>query len=132
FGREEHLDRLSRRREPGFDALACARELRCRLAAVLVSLAEQPLAVYCMEPAPPEPVEPETESIELSFLVLHHPQYDLGRRVVTGVLEDLLDTPQRTGARLCELVLAEVDQLRVVEVNRRLVRHEVAHQRVAV
>ena len=53
-------------------------------------------------------------------------------RVVAEIVEALPDAAQRSRPGLGELVLAEVDQGRVVQVDAGLVGHEVAHQWVAV
>jgi hypothetical protein len=101
-------------------------------AAVLVGLAEQPLTVNGVQGPSPQTAKWQAEAGEFLVLPFGHPQDDLGGGVVARVFEAFLHTAQRPRPGLGEVVLAEVDQGGVVEVDGGLVRHEVAHQRVAV
>src|SRR5450755_97525 len=132
FRGEEQLDWLGGGGEPGLDALAGAGQFRCGLTAVLVGLAEQALAVDGVQGPSPQAAEGQAETGELVFLVVGHPQDDLGRGVVTGTVEYLPDPAQGPWPGLGELVLAEADDAGVVQVDGGLVGHEVAHQREAV
>src|SRR5262249_40506963 len=67
--REKQLDRRGRLRKPGFNALAGAGKLRRGLAAILVCLAKQPLAVDGVQRPTPQAVEWQTKPRHFLFLV---------------------------------------------------------------
>src|ERR1700722_13905549 len=53
---------------------AVARQVRVRLARVLVRLAKQALAVNRVQPTTEQPLEIQTEAVELFLLAVDHPQ----------------------------------------------------------
>ncbi len=74
--------------------------------------------------------EVRSESRELAVLALDHPHDDrVASHAGACVREDLADAALGAGPGDGEVVLAEVDQLRVVDVDRQLVGHERPDQR---
>src|SRR5665647_1474005 len=108
--------------DPG--ALTDARRVRVRGARVLVRLAEQVLTVDQRQPPTEQVLEVEPVPIELFLLVIDSPPDDVLWGEAISVDEALRNTAACARPRDDERVLVEVDERRVVQVDRQLEREE--------
>src|SRR5690348_11747070 len=77
-----------------------------------------------MQRSPPETPEFESQALELLVLALNHPVNDVRRRIAPDTNEGLSYSPECARSGLCVVVLAEMDQRRIVQVDRHLVGHK--------